>query len=119
MSSQQQQALAEILAQHDALRVIMDRCDELADELDATSTSPVVLVQYVAQLREAFETHNRVEERTLPSILATGALPLERHTHEHRTIHGRLATGVTGELRETIAALRAHLDTEERYFRHR
>ena len=116
-------ALDELLTQHESLRVMMDRCDQLADELDAGSESPLPLMRAVAQLRSAFETHNRFEEQVLRPILqdtvAFGDLRVERmvsdHVAEHRAMLGRLG-GPTAELRGSIASLRDHLDTEERHF---
>ena len=115
--------LAEILAQHDGLRAMMDHCDELADELERSDGSPVALMREVAELREAFEAHNRTEERVLRPMLGDPADGVRldhlvaQHVGEHRAMHGRLLSGPTAELRAVIASLRAHLATEERYFR--
>jgi hypothetical protein len=117
-------ALDEILAQHDALRAMMDHCDQLADALDLSDDSPAALIQEIARLREAFEAHNRCEERELRPLLGTVSPPddarLDRvvahHVDEHRAMHRSLVAGPTAELRVAIAALRGHLAIEERYF---
>jgi hypothetical protein len=117
-------ALAELAAQHAALRGMMDRCDELADELDAGRMGPTQLTREVSRLRLAFDAHNRFEEQLLrPVLLGTdsfGEVRLERmveeHVGEHRAIRVGLGSGATAELRAVVANLRAHLDAEERYF---
>lgn len=117
-------ALAELEAQHAALRGMMDRCDELADELDAGRMGPVQLTREVARLRLAFDAHNRFEEQLLrPVLLGTdsfGEVRVERmfeeHVGEHREIRVRLGSDATADLRAVIASLRAHLEAEERYF---
>jgi hypothetical protein len=112
-----------LLEQHDALRVLMDDCEELADEIDRTRGSQRELARKVDELRVAFEAHNQVEEQSLRSILSgcacdsRGAKTLDAmvadHLHEHRMIAQRL-DGSTGELRATLYELRAHLVAEER-----
>lgn len=117
-------ALAELAAQHAALRGMMDRCDELADELDAGRMGPVQLTREVARLRLAFDAHNRFEEQLLRPVLlgtdAFGEVRVERmyeeHVGEHREIRVKLGSEATVDLRQVIANLRAHLDAEERYF---
>ena len=117
-------ALAELAAQHAALRGMMDRCDELADELDAGRTGPTQLTREVARLRLAFDAHNKFEEQLLrPVLLGTdsfGEVRVERmfeeHVGEHRAIRVDLASNATSDLRAVIASLRRHLDAEERYF---
>lgn len=117
-------ALAELTTQHAALRVMMDRCEELADELDANLMSPVQLTREVARLRLAFDSHNRFEEQLLrPVLLGTdsfGEVRVERmveeHVGEHRAMRAKLGSSATADLRAVIANLRAHLDAEERYF---
>ena len=116
-------ALAELKAQHDALRWIMTRCEELADELDAGRGGHAQLADEVAQLRHAFESHNAFEERLLrPVLLGTDAFAevridrmVEDHVGEHRAMRARLDTTETSALRDTLEMLRAHLDSEERY----
>ena len=116
-------ALAELKAQHDQLRVIMDRCEELADELDAGRGSTELLTREVASLRIAFESHNEFEERLLrPVLLGADAFAevridrmIEDHVGEHRAMRAQLNTTQTSALRDTVEMLRGHLDAEERY----
>jgi hypothetical protein len=117
-------ALAELAAQHHALRGMMDRCEELADELDAGRTGPIQLTREVARLRLAFDAHNRFEEQLLrPALLAADAFGevrvermIEEHVGEHRAMRDELGSNATADLRAVIASLRAHLEAEERYF---
>jgi hypothetical protein len=117
-------ALAELAAQHHALRGMMERCEQLADELDAGRMGPMQLTREVARLRLAFDAHNRFEEQLLrPALLATDAFGevrvermLEEHVGEHRAMRAQLGSNTTEDLRAVIASLRAHLEAEERYF---
>lgn len=117
-------ALAELAAQHDVLRGMMDRCEELADELDAGRMGPMQLTREVARLRLAFDAHNRFEEQLLrPVLLGTDAFGevrvermFEEHVGEHRAMRTQLGSNETVDLRAVIADLRAHLAAEERYF---
>jgi hypothetical protein len=117
-------ALAELTAQHDALRGMMDRCEDLADELDAGRMGPTQLTREIARLRLAFDAHNRFEEQLLrPVLLATDSFGqvrvdrmVEEHVGEHRAMRMQLGSEATADLRAVIAHLRSHLDAEERYF---
>jgi len=116
-------ALIELKAQHDALRGMMDRCVDLADELDAGRMGPTQLLREVARLRLAFEAHNKFEEELLrPALLEGDAFSgvridrmVEDHVHEHRAMRLRLESSETKELRDVVETLRAHLEAEERY----
>lgn len=116
--------LAELLSQHEALRKMMDRCEELADELDVGKGDPIALTREVAKLRLAFDAHNRFEEQLLRPVLremdAFGDVRIERmfidHVTEHREMRAQLGTDATNALRATIDSLRVHLQAEERYF---
>lgn len=117
-------ALAELVAQHDVLRGLMDRCEDLANELDARpSGDPIPLTRELARLRLAFDAHNKFEEQLLRPVLlehdSFGPVRVERmvedHVHEHRTMSQRLGSPATESLRDVIETLRAHLDAEERY----
>jgi len=116
-------ALAELQAQHDALRGMMDRCEELADELDAGRCGPMHLTREIARLRLAFDAHNTFEEEILrPVLYEVDALAetridrmVEDHVGEHREMRARLHSDETSVLRDVIETLRAHLDAEERY----
>jgi iron-sulfur cluster repair protein YtfE (RIC family) len=123
-------ALAELADQHARLRDLIERCDELADALDAGRLDPAVLLDEVARLRSAFETHNQFEEQLLQPVLLDAdwlgavrvARMLEEHVDEHRSMGRQLVSvpaampGPTSELRATLASLRAHLEAEEQSF---
>lgn len=117
-------ALAELVAQHDKLRDLMDHCEDLADGVDANpQADPTPLVREIARLRLAFEAHNKFEEQLLRPVLLErdvhGTVRVERmvedHVNEHRALASKLHAPATAELRDVIETLRAHLDAEERY----
>lgn len=116
--------LEELMRQHDGLRAIMDRCEELADELDAGKGNALALTREVAKLRLAFDAHNKFEEQLLRPVLsemdAFGDVRVERmfsdHVGEHRAMHLQLGDPTTNALRSAIDSLRVHLQAEERYF---
>jgi len=120
------QALAELADQHAALRSMMERCDDLADELDNGHIGSTQLLREVARLRIAFDEHNKFEENLLHPLLLDvdwlGAVRVarmvEEHIAEHRSMRRHLGStpSPTSELRAVIDSLRAHLDNEERYF---
>ncbi len=115
--------LGELAAQHDSLRSLMDRCEQLADQLDAGHDNATQLAGEVAQLRVAFEAHNEYEERLLrPVLLEADPFALvridrmvEENVGEHREMSARLGSVETASLRNVIDTLRAHLDAEDRY----
>jgi iron-sulfur cluster repair protein YtfE (RIC family) len=115
--------LAELIAQHDALRELMDRCEALADQLDQQAGDPLDLTREIARLRTSFDAHNKFEEQLLrPVLLAEdsfGAVRVDRmvedHVHEHAAMGARLGSPSTSGLRDVIETLRAHLEAEERY----
>jgi hypothetical protein len=117
-------ALAELVTQHEALRTLMDRCEQVADEVDLCEAGPTQLAREVARLRLAFDAHNKLEEELLRPVLlaadAFGAVRIDRmvedHVGEHRAMRTRLGSSTTSELRAVIESLRAHLESEERYF---
>jgi len=116
--------LAELIAQHDELRRIMDRCEELADQLDLGKCDAGTLTREIAKLRIAFDAHNKFEEQLLRPVLreldAFGDVRIERmfsdHVGEHRAMRLQLGDATTNALRATIDNLRVHLQAEERYF---
>ncbi len=124
MSTAPSRVLAELLLEHEALREMIDRCEQLSDDLDAGRAEPAALTSEVARLRVAFKVHNRHEEQFLrPLLIDSGAFAEVRieqmvtdHFEEHRLVHKTLADGVTAELRLALQRLREHLSTEERYF---
>lgn len=117
-------ALTTLVAQHDALRAVMDRCEVLAGQLEShPGSDPGELEREVKGLRLAFDTHNQFEEELLrPLILAHDAFAtvrldrmVEDHVSEHQMFRDRLASPVVADLLDVIESLRAHLDAEERY----
>ena len=58
-------ALAELAAQHARLRDMIERCEDLADGVDAGHVEPAQLLGEVVALRIAFDTHNQFEEQLL------------------------------------------------------
>ncbi|HEY5923820.1 MAG TPA: hemerythrin domain-containing protein [Kofleriaceae bacterium] len=122
MTYQPTRALAELSAQHDVLRAMMDRCEELLGQ-DAGRGARTQLSREVTRLRLAFEAHNVFEERLLRPLLEArdgfAAARIDRmigdHVDEHHALQQRLNSKDTGDLRDVIETLRAHLDAEERY----
>jgi hypothetical protein len=116
--------LTELMKQHDALRAMMDRCEQIADELDAGRVPPGNLTREVAKLRLAFDAHNKFEEQLLRPVLreidAFGDVRIDKmvadHIGEHRAMRQQIGDGPTAELRGAIDNLRVHLEAEERYF---
>lgn len=116
-------ALHELEAQHEVIRRLMDRCEQLADELDAGRLDADQLTREVVRLRLALDTHNRFEEQLLRPVLieedAFADARIDRmvddHVAEHRAMRDQLNATETRILRETLQMLRAHLESEERY----
>jgi hypothetical protein len=98
------QALAELMRQHELRHAKIDRCEQLADLVDRGRGDIGALVRQVAGLRAVFEAHNDFL-RTGVRVDCTGL--------EHGLLRHRL-DGPTGELREALSQLRAHLTGEER-----
>lgn len=63
------QAREELAIQHGMLREMIERCEALADDVDAGSAAPDALLGQVARLRAAFDEHNRFEEQVLQPLL--------------------------------------------------
>jgi len=118
------QALGALTDQHAKLRDMMDRCEQLAEALDAERIAPDRLLREVARLRLAFDAHNQFEEQQLRPVLLDaewlGAVRVssmvEDHIEEHRALRDQLGSAPTAQLRAVIADLRAHLAGEERTF---
>jgi hypothetical protein len=116
-------ALDELAEQHAMLRELMERCEELADDVDAGTQDASRLLQEVTRLRAAFDAHNRFEEELLRPLLLDvdwlGAVRVSRmvedHVEEHRALRRELVATPTSGLRGVIADLRDHLVGEERY----
>lgn len=116
--------LNELLQQHEQIRSLIRRCDELLDISDRDPAQVQELVLAVARLRWAVESHNRVEEQLLSPVLreadSFGEVRVEHmveaHRKEHAQIGERLDKPVVDSLRQTLGLLREHLEAEERYF---
>jgi hemerythrin-like domain-containing protein len=116
--------LVELASQHATLRLMMDRCEELADAFDAGEAGPTQLLREVAKLRIAFDAHNQFEEHLLgPMLLELGQVGsvrvsrmLSDHAAEHRSMRQHLGSNTTSELRAVLDSLRDHLESEEQYF---
>jgi hypothetical protein len=118
-------ASVETHAQHDALRDMMDRCEELADELDAGRGNLVRLRRAVALLRAAFNGHRAFEDQAPSSARASdpsGSVRVvrvhENRDDERRAIRVQPEARPTEMLRDVIATLRSHLAGEERHLLH-
>ena len=117
-------AIAELDAQHQELRGMMDRCLEVADAVDNGSSAEIELQHEVERLRQAFDAHHRFEDALLRPLLrnarmtgARAAIAENAHRTEHRSFRCRLGMGraapPTRDLRVVIAGMRAHLDDED------
>jgi Hemerythrin HHE cation binding domain len=115
--------LATVFEQHEQLRAIMDRCDELAEQLDIGTGDVAELTREVINLRVALDAHNQVEEQLLRELLrqpdGSGGLRSDHifndHIGEHRSMRLSLGDATTNALRAAIDSLRGHLHAEERY----
>jgi hypothetical protein len=115
--------LEQLKTQHDELRVMMDHCEQIADDLDGGRAQASELTREIAKLRVAFDSHNRFEEQLLRPVLreldAFADVRIDQmiadHVGEHRAMRHHL-DGPTAELRASLYELRAHLAAEERYF---
>ena len=124
MKTTPSKVLEQLIAQHDELRAIMDRCEELADRLDAGDGNPLALTREIAKLRLSFDAHNKFEEQLLRPVLheidAFGDVRIDRmfseHVDEHRSMRQQLGDPTTNALRGVIDSLRVHLQAEESYF---
>jgi hypothetical protein len=67
-------AIAELDAQHQELRGMMDRCLEVADAVDKGSCEEIELQREVERLRQAFDTHHRFEDALLRPLLRNARL---------------------------------------------
>lgn len=116
-----QDALGELAVQHALLHEQMERCEALADAVDAGGGDLAVLLDEVARLRVAFDAHHQFEEQLLRPMLlraATGPVRISRivehHVEEHRRLWQALHATPTTALRSVLADLREHLENEER-----
>jgi Hemerythrin HHE cation binding domain len=105
--------LEELLRQHDVIRDLCARCDELVEAVEQTPSqiAPVgQLVSAVARLRWAVSTHNRLEEQMLSPMLqsAPAAEPGARAEAGATGPHaGCCAVAASPPLEQRVAAHRA------------
>ncbi|HEX7836601.1 MAG TPA: hemerythrin domain-containing protein, partial [Kofleriaceae bacterium] len=93
-------ALDELAAQHAILRDLIERCADLADEIDAGAAGPDRLQGEVASLRAAFDAHNQFEEQLLRPLLLDvdwmGAVKVSRMVEDHVEEHRAMGRGLGG-----------------------
>lgn len=116
-------ALTELLAQHGALREMIEQCLTLLTDLDHGRIEAHAVMREVTRLRSALTLHNEYEEQFLRPVLAEGdafsEVRVERMVEEHKAEHAALGANLSGtpqELRSVLDHLRSHLEAEERYF---
>lgn len=102
--------IAELMRQHAVLRGLITVCEGMADDLDRDAVQPAEVLKMVAQLRQMFEAHCRYEEHVMRPVIDAA------HLDEHHDATEHLGSPMTNELRATLARLRHHLDSEDRYF---
>lgn len=115
---------AQLLHQHQDIRALADKCQAMAAGLADLDALPMDLTREVARLRFAVMAHNQLEDSILkPALLGADAFGdvrvsqmAEQHIAEHDALRGKLEQVTAGQLRDTVASLRAHMDHEERTF---
>jgi hypothetical protein len=114
-----------LLAQHAELRELLDIVTGLARAYVAGDRVEERLDRAIAELRDSFARHNRLEERVIAPLLdgslgpARLARMLEEHAHEHRAMVAflsRHAREMAAEIPDFAEELAAHMDAEERTF---
>ncbi len=116
-----------LLAEHDALRTLLARAEQIAADILRGAAAPTALRDVLQMCRNEFAAHNASEEELLGPILkhdfAWGQARIDRMFEEHRAEHAEIRAALTGpdlrvapriaELREMIEA---HMAAEERTF---
>lgn len=119
-----------LLAQHHELRELLDAAVGLARASPAPGAP--MLQEVVARLQAELERHNRLEDRLLEPLLraadAWGAERIDQMVGHHHAEHAALehqlrlsislvdADAAMAAMDELAAALRRHMDLEEREF---
>ncbi len=104
------------------LEALADRCETLADDVDAGRCMPAELSAAIAHLRAELDRHGEVKLRALRSrshmAAAIAEEQIERHVRSYlEERRGHLhAVGATGELREVLGLLRVRLEAEAEQF---
>lgn len=116
-----------LLAEHDELRLLLKRAEQIANNILRGIAPPTALHDVLQLCRNSFAAHNASEEELLAPILmndcAWGQARVDRMLEEHRAEHAEIRAAFTGsdlkiaprigELRELIEA---HMAAEERTF---
>lgn len=121
------EARTTLLAQHDRLRLLLDTCTRLAALQRAGDPVTADLDEALAELRDEFADHNRMETALIGELLEGPAAwsvqmvdrMLEEHVAEHAAFW-ELLSGTRDEVAERISELAeeldAHMFAEERTF---
>lgn len=116
-------ALDELLAQHGALREMIEQCFTLLADLEDGRIDAHAVMREVTRLRGALTLHNQYEERFLRPVLAEvdgfSEARVGRMVEDHAAEHAELGANLSAnpqELRATLERLRTHLESEEKYF---
>lgn len=121
------EARTTLLAQHEQLRLLLETCTRLARQQRAGEPVLAELDQALAELRDEFADHNRMESAVIGGLLhgptAWGAQMVDRMLEEHLAEHAafwELLSGtydeVAGRIGELAEELDAHMAAEERTF---
>ncbi|HEX8109155.1 MAG TPA: hemerythrin domain-containing protein [Kofleriaceae bacterium] len=121
------EARTTLLAQHEQLRLLLDTCSRLARQQRAGEPVTVELDEALAELRDEFADHNRLETALIAELLQGPAAwstqmvdrMLEEHVAEHAAFWELLSgTGVevADRIEELTEELDAHMSAEERTF---
>lgn len=121
------EARTTLLAQHEQLRLLLDTCTRLARQQRAGEPVAAELDEALAELRDEFADHNRMETAVIADLLQGpapwGSLLVDRMLEEHIAEHAAfwdLLSGTHAEVAERIGELAeeldAHMSAEERTF---
>jgi iron-sulfur cluster repair protein YtfE (RIC family) len=120
-------ARSTLLAQHDQIRVQLNRCSVLARRMLEGEPVHIELDEVLAQLRDAFAEHNASETELVRPLLRGspnwGALLVDRMLEEHVAEHAAFwellagsAVDVAARMDDLVDELDAHMVAEERTF---
>ena len=121
------EARTTLLAQHEQLRLLLETCIRLARQQCDGDAVMVELDEALAELRDEFADHNRMETAVIAELLhgpaEWGSLMVDRMLEEHVAEHAafwELLSGTRAEVSERIEDLAdeldAHMSAEERTF---
>jgi iron-sulfur cluster repair protein YtfE (RIC family) len=121
------EARTTLLAQHEQLRLLLEICTRLARQQRDGEPVTAELDQALAELRDEFADHNRMETALVAELLqgpaAWGTQMVDRMLEEHVAEHAafwELLSGTRAEVAERIGELAeeldAHMFAEERTF---